>query len=583
MKIIYLFLILISFWANSIFAQETRVYDVSSLVVPFDDRELFSEKIGFTTESSSIGTMTLITHTETSMDDLVQLIQKFVVPKTWEKENHKISYHHKTLYIIQDRKVHQRIDEFLKNLEKVLHRKILVKIKVYELSLPYERNSLTQGETLFEKSSTKLIQEFSVQGFSGVRMNIATTESHHYLRDHDVEIAEGASIVDPIMGVFTEGNAFSVKALLTPDEKSAYLQGSFSFADLEKYRDYAISQNLKSNFQLPVAALRGIEGTLLLPLEKERIFGLFPYGEKLQAITVEVDLVSKTLSPEKEILSQGLFSVQSLSYIPENYDVYQLMPVTDITLPSAIRLTPDNQSNLEPTLEEVPTPYLPDEFKERYLEEYPHQFFRDILLVDVYPNQEKQIKEQLTKFVQSKTKPISIKVSCYSLKKNSSSDIVLSSKQFLSKEDKKLLAKNAHRQEHLQTACVKEQQAIAYSLKSYNFIKDYDVEIAKGASVYDPFIGSVSAGIRAQLKSLAVDQKGTLVYIHVFQSKVRDEFTQIIFDEGKVLENPGLETGQCEGKFFLPFGQDYILSVSENRKEKFIFVARVEALEVNQE
>lgn len=157
-------------------------------------------------------------------DALQTLIQEWISKGTWEGENTIKMAHDEWLVIRHVPETHARIAEVLATLRAHVVRPVRLDVAIYEGS-PVAADELASGGPILDTSRLaslggpgwRLRSANRVACRSGQQVLLYNAVRERYLRDFDLEIAEGAFILDPEVAGFKEGEAVVVEPTLSLD------------------------------------------------------------------------------------------------------------------------------------------------------------------------------------------------------------------------------------------------------------------------------------------------------------------------------------------------------------------------------
>lgn len=168
--------------------------------------------------------------------DLVRLIQQNVAPESWSNTRNRIwcSEGAPQVMVVQTPEVLAAVREYLAGLARTRRRMIQVDALVLgvagkHVAAGMRTGPLAAGAALGKEALTSLFDEAragrdvqvlgqaSVTGFNRQRVHVLHALIRRVVRDYDVELAKGATLSDPVIGLAQEGIALDVRPTLMGD------------------------------------------------------------------------------------------------------------------------------------------------------------------------------------------------------------------------------------------------------------------------------------------------------------------------------------------------------------------------------
>lgn len=200
----------------------SRAYDVMALTVKLEDdpgpRLELDEPTGDGGGGTTIGGA-VDERGNITIDGIWMLIQDNIDPGTWEGER-RISARGSTLVVVAPPETHAKIAALLAWLRATHARPIILELAVYEAPAAQLDAVLSGGSVLdapqveaLEKSPwTRLMAARLVSG-PDQRVHVGRIANHAYLKDVDIEVAEGAHVYDHEIGLLRLGIVDEVRAV----------------------------------------------------------------------------------------------------------------------------------------------------------------------------------------------------------------------------------------------------------------------------------------------------------------------------------------------------------------------------------
>lgn len=209
---------------------ELRMYDVRALVTPVADFPSTSINLvpsggfgfGFGAEED-LEPMAFY-----EIDAIVDMIRANIAPESWEElRSASIEETRGILMVRHTSVVHARIEALLDELRKKAASQVNVEVKVLYLSDATLRSVLGDESAsiltpaaeerlmaVLESKQARLVHSGSVACTNSQRVSLSDVGQVSYVQDYDVEIAQAASIPDPIVSTLREGLIFDVRPTL---------------------------------------------------------------------------------------------------------------------------------------------------------------------------------------------------------------------------------------------------------------------------------------------------------------------------------------------------------------------------------
>ena len=192
---------------------ELRIFDISMLVTPHlaqsgphlgPDNQFWEEDYAdFEPESFIEG------------DALADLIRDTIETETWDTGWADIQFREGGRLIVRNLpSVNRKIETFLAALAAAAGRRVRLSAALFEVP-ESGRAALEAGTPPARIPDAKLVASGSTETRSGVQAVIKVTNRVRYVRDYDVEIAQGSNLSDPIVGTPDEGFTLEVLPRIT--------------------------------------------------------------------------------------------------------------------------------------------------------------------------------------------------------------------------------------------------------------------------------------------------------------------------------------------------------------------------------
>jgi len=139
-------------------------------------------------------------------DMLVELISMTVERASWDMDGASIEFRAGRLLVRNRVHVLDKVQALLGDVEKAASRRVIFHVEVFSLA-PQAYRGLDGPPTADQLKGADLLESGSVETWPGVRASFKVTNRVRILKEFDVEIAESASIADPIVETAEEGLA----------------------------------------------------------------------------------------------------------------------------------------------------------------------------------------------------------------------------------------------------------------------------------------------------------------------------------------------------------------------------------------
>jgi hypothetical protein len=217
------------------------------------------------------------------IDQLVELIHSHVVPGSWEELlSTSISATERNLVVVHTAGAHARVSEFLRGLRSRSGRQISLEVEVVSLT-DADRRALTgDGPVLADEALATLrgwiadgrarrLDAGRVLARNNQRVALVDLKPHAYVYDYDVEIAQGATIGDPLVNKFHEGLVVDVRPIVAGRGSHVVLECRLERAQLAGRIPKL--ETAVGTIELPVIALTRVGCTLSAPVDRTVVVG----------------------------------------------------------------------------------------------------------------------------------------------------------------------------------------------------------------------------------------------------------------------------------------------------------------------
>ncbi|GEM_PF-2523593 len=217
-----------------------RIYNVRILTYNVEDRRAEDEALGMP-GASDAGAMGPAFMEEAAPEglavtgeDLVEMIRTNVAEDSWANERNSLSYSGGCLVVVQTEDVHAKIDALLKELRRKRVVLVMTTARYLEVDADALRDLMPEGlagkHTQIDPETRDALLDLARKGdraatlgltshvcFNRQATHIARRNVFAYVADLDVEVAQRASIHDPIMRVLSDGVLLEIEPTLAGD------------------------------------------------------------------------------------------------------------------------------------------------------------------------------------------------------------------------------------------------------------------------------------------------------------------------------------------------------------------------------
>ncbi|MBI2923305.1 MAG: hypothetical protein HYY18_19790 [Planctomycetes bacterium] len=251
-------LLLLAAAASLASAQERRSYDLRPLTESAVPQP--GPRIGFTSRRSEEATVGE-EDPGINADDVAEFLQATIAPGTWDGPENGMSLDDGQLCVTAPAETQEKIRAVLELLEARAARVVVIELDAIEVSQAALKGLDVSAGLLEERSAAALLSasgdpargrirhQLSVRAGAGVRTHTASVRRRTYLKDFDIEIAQGASVADPVTGMFDEGAVLDVHPHLSTARDLVVLELRFAASRLAEL----------AKFELPAASGGSVE------------------------------------------------------------------------------------------------------------------------------------------------------------------------------------------------------------------------------------------------------------------------------------------------------------------------------------
>lgn len=356
-----------------------KIYDVSGLVATqpdFPGPELNGAP-------SRPGEMGGIAVSETvsqylTEEDIEKAIKTNFAEDSWEDSKHSLTFGGGTLVVVNRPEVHVAIARYLAVLRALRARQVQVEATLVELT-PAVLDALEAGplaggagivlgdqqlaalEAALERATdARVVRAGRVSAFSGQRVHSKDLHARAYVKDYNCEIAENAAIAKPVPAFVDEGFVFDVRPLIEFGESRVTLHLRFHQQSLVgPMASFDTTVPKMGRVQLPVVEHTGLMTTLSMPPGATALVGLASDATGTGAGRCQALLLRPTIS--KPLPEPAERPESSEKRQLEVYDVgFLLATIGDYPAPAIepAGLRPDTSASVGATFGGEPLEYV---------------------------------------------------------------------------------------------------------------------------------------------------------------------------------------------------------------------------------
>ena len=211
------------------------------------------------------------------VDWIVEMVRQVVEPETWDTiESAEIAVKNTRLFVNTIPRVQNKIPALLAALRRSASRELFVEV----FSVPVESGDdallLNRPRELTDAEAGRLLAREALGGavvhcLSGERLSQRAGQAISYLQDYDVEIAQEATIGDPIRQTVFAGTTVTVAAHLDESARGARLDLALDRTAVQKPVRRVDTEH--GPLELPVLELTRLQTSIWVPLGKVTIVG----------------------------------------------------------------------------------------------------------------------------------------------------------------------------------------------------------------------------------------------------------------------------------------------------------------------
>ncbi|KAF0240048.1 MAG: hypothetical protein FD180_5075 [Planctomycetota bacterium] len=237
-------------------AQERREWDVRSLTDPRSEKR--GPRIGFAPREEAMGESQA---EDISGDDIALLLRSTVNADAWDSGVNALEFHEGTIRATAGPEVLKTLSEAIELLQAAAGRTIVVEAEVLELA-PGIADGLAPGlledaaaaslrAAAADKARGRVAHRLVARGGAGRFALASSLKSRTYVRDFDIEIAQQASIPDPVMGELREGILLETRPHFSSGDDVLHIELLIQTARLAELADFKLPPASGGRLELP--------------------------------------------------------------------------------------------------------------------------------------------------------------------------------------------------------------------------------------------------------------------------------------------------------------------------------------------
>lgn len=521
---------------------ETRVYDVENLTRTYADHPAPDLDMGDRTEEPS-------EHSFLTGEDLVALIRHNVSEDTWEHNSARIGFEDGTITVTNLKSVHEKISAYLAfwrgHFSKVVSVDALflltdaVTLAKARAGTPAARPGVLSAAQLrilrdaVKDGKAEIVKSARAVAIPGQRVGLAETTRQTYVRDVDVQVANGAAMLDPVVDSVAHGASLDVRPHVEPFENAVTLEVRGAVSEPEALSERKLAMRAltwETDEKKQAAAVRearlshpkvhraSVRTTATVKDRETLLAGAIRHqGGKHLVFLVTPSIVALEEKPAPE----PVFEEQRLLRI---FDVSPLTrAVVDFPGPAldtgeagaaggaaltgasfALEEARGRRLTADSLVELIRTRIAPDTWGNK--RNFIHQTAGDSLVVRQKPAVLKEIDAYLQSLYSARARSITIEAVLVGFRKGARADWEkdvpsLAAGGHFSDDDgvRKLLEAAAKGDpvriaDQAEFTCFPQQRASAFRILDQNYIADYEPQVSSGSGLHDPVTSSIRTG-----------------------------------------------------------------------------------------
>ncbi len=221
-------------------------------------------------------------------EDLKLLVSQNVAPGTWDTPPNSIEYYNGDLIVRHTQEVQAQVKSFLDVLRSHVQRTVVVEADV--LALAPGVLDIPAGAVLTDEQAKAVeaaaadpargrrVASLRACGLNTQRFHATTLGQETYIQDSDIEIAERASIADPIIGLRENGFLIDVRPTLSPDASLVFLAVRFDSSEPRPMRAFEPGGKTLGVIEQPDDDVSRTRANLVVPAGRSVLLSSSSFG-----------------------------------------------------------------------------------------------------------------------------------------------------------------------------------------------------------------------------------------------------------------------------------------------------------------
>lgn len=221
-------------------------------------------------------------------EDLKLLVSQVIAPGTWDTPPNSIEYMDGSLIVRHAPETQAEVKAFLGVLRSHMLRTVVVETEVYVLApgvldLP-AGTALTDEQVKSVESAAadpargRRLASLRACGLNTQRFHATALAEETHVRDMDIEIAERASIADPVVGRRRNGSVIDVRPTLSPDASLVFLTVRYDSSEALGMRTFEPGGKSLGVLEQPDDGLSRTRTNLVVPAGRFAVLSSSSFG-----------------------------------------------------------------------------------------------------------------------------------------------------------------------------------------------------------------------------------------------------------------------------------------------------------------
>ena len=216
-------------------------------------------------------------------EGLVRLIRELSPPGAWDRRGVSIEAVNGRLYVRQAPALIEGVRALLDRLRERLLWVLEVDVDVVEVDAVRVAGALSGDEAAWSGEEARRLDGLTWSAMNGARTQVLAGRLRRYLQDYEVEIAQQASIPNPVMEEFLDGVQVDLTGSLCSGRDVAMLEVRFQRT---LAREVRVLETEHGPLELPEVGLVQVRTTISAPLGKTSVAGVAGDGPRRTLVLV---------------------------------------------------------------------------------------------------------------------------------------------------------------------------------------------------------------------------------------------------------------------------------------------------------